>query len=100
LQAKGARLQEGNAINKSLSTLGMVINALVKAANSASPSKAAKHIPYRDSILTWLLKESFGGNSKTVMIATLSPALDNYDETMSTLRYGHTTATDFVDVPW
>ena len=86
-QAQGARLEEGNAINKSLSTLGMVINALVKAANSATPSMSAKHIPYRDSVLTWLLKESFGGNSKTVMIATLSPALDNYDETISTLQY-------------
>ena len=43
-------------------------------------------VPYRDSVLTWLLKDSLGGNSKTVMVATLSPADDNYEETLSTLR--------------
>ena len=44
-------------------------------------------MPYRDSTLTWLLKDSLGGNSKTVMVATVSPASDNYEETLSTLRY-------------
>jgi len=44
-------------------------------------------VPYRDSTLTWLLKDSLGGNSKTVMVATVSPASDNYEETLSTLRY-------------
>ena len=77
-KAKGARLQEGANINKSLSTLGMVINGLCK---------GGTHVPYRDSALTWLLKESFGGNAKTVMVATLSPSHDNVEETLSTLRY-------------
>ena len=44
-------------------------------------------MPYRDSVLTWLLKDNLGGNSKTIMIATLSPAAANYEETLSTLRY-------------
>jgi kinesin family protein 1 len=46
-------------------------------------------VPYRDSVLTWLLKESLGGNSKTIMIAALSPADINFEETLSTLRYAH-----------
>uniref|UniRef100_A0A915IPC8 Kinesin-like protein n=1 Tax=Romanomermis culicivorax TaxID=13658 RepID=A0A915IPC8_ROMCU len=80
--AVGERLREGSNINKSLTTLGLVISAL------ADHSKAKqKFVPYRDSVLTWLLKDSLGGNSKTVMVATVSPAADNYDETMSTLRY-------------
>lgn len=49
--------------------------------------KKAEYIPYRDSVLTWLLKESLGGNSKTAMIAAISPADHNYEETLSTLRY-------------
>eukprot|EP01060_Flectonema_neradi_P010751 TRINITY_DN1782_c2_g1_i1.p1 TRINITY_DN1782_c2_g1~~TRINITY_DN1782_c2_g1_i1.p1 ORF type:complete len:1680 (+),score=402.64 TRINITY_DN1782_c2_g1_i1:372-5042(+) len=81
-QATGTRLLEGSNINKSLTTLGQVISAL---AETSSTSK--RHIPYRDSILTWVLKDNLGGNSKTMMIATVSPASDNYDETMSTLRY-------------
>lgn len=60
----------------------MVISALAE-----RNSKKDKFIPYRDSVLTWLLKDSLGGNSRTVMIATLSPAADNYEETLSTLRY-------------
>ena len=44
-------------------------------------------VPYRDSVLTWLLKDNLGGNSKTVMVATVSPSGDNYEETLSTLRY-------------
>lgn len=49
--------------------------------------KKADHIPYRDSVLTWLLRENLGGNSKTAMIAAISPADINYDETLSTLRW-------------
>eukprot|EP00037_Helgoeca_nana_P003139 m.38301 g.38301 ORF g.38301 m.38301 type:complete len:693 (+) comp13369_c0_seq2:75-2153(+) len=84
--ASGARLKEGSTINKSLITLGMVIAAL--ADRTAVKGKGgAEHIPYRDSTLTFLLKESLGGNSKTVMIATVSPAAENFDESLSTLRY-------------
>ena len=56
---------------------------------SQSAGKKAKnaYTPYRDSILTWLLKDNLGGNSKTVMIATISPSSDNYEESLSTLRY-------------
>ena len=77
--AAGSRLKEGSNINKSLTTLGLVISALA--------SGKSKFVPYRDSVLTWLLKDSLGGNSKTAMIATISPAADNYEETLSTLRY-------------
>ncbi|XP_030013176.1 kinesin-like protein KIF13A isoform X5 [Sphaeramia orbicularis] len=82
--AAGERLKEGSNINKSLTTLGCVISAL--ADQSAAKGKA-KFVPYRDSVLTWLLKDNLGGNSKTAMIATVSPAADNYEETLSTLRY-------------
>ncbi|XP_056617812.1 kinesin-like protein KIF13A isoform X3 [Triplophysa dalaica] len=82
--AAGERLKEGSNINKSLTTLGCVISAL--ADQSAGKSKN-KFVPYRDSVLTWLLKDNLGGNSKTAMIATISPAADNYEETLSTLRY-------------
>eukprot|EP01063_Lacrimia_lanifica_P022486 TRINITY_DN3005_c0_g2_i4.p1 TRINITY_DN3005_c0_g2~~TRINITY_DN3005_c0_g2_i4.p1 ORF type:complete len:2237 (+),score=915.86 TRINITY_DN3005_c0_g2_i4:640-6711(+) len=80
--ATGTRLQEGANINKSLTTLGQVISSLA----DGSQGKA-RHIPYRDSVLTWILKDNLGGNSKTIMIATVSPSSDNYEETMSTLRY-------------
>ncbi|XP_018544451.1 kinesin-like protein KIF13A isoform X6 [Lates calcarifer] len=82
--AAGERLKEGSNINKSLTTLGCVISAL--ADQSAGKGKG-KFVPYRDSVLTWLLKDNLGGNSKTAMIATVSPAADNYEETLSTLRY-------------
>uniref|UniRef100_A0A1Q3FPE7 Putative kinesin-like protein n=1 Tax=Culex tarsalis TaxID=7177 RepID=A0A1Q3FPE7_CULTA len=83
--AVGERLKEGSNINKSLTTLGLVISKL---ADQTSGSKNKdKFVPYRDSVLTWLLKDNLGGNSKTVMLATLSPAADNYEETLSTLRY-------------
>lgn len=82
--SEGDRLKEGCNINRSLLTLGIVISTL--ADNSQNKSKQ-KHIPYRDSVLTWLLKDSLGGNSKTVMVTTISTAYDNYDETLSTLRY-------------
>ncbi|XP_065651766.1 kinesin-like protein KIF13A isoform X6 [Hydra vulgaris] len=84
--ATGDRLKEGGNINKSLSTLGLVISALADQAAGKNVKKV-NFVPYRDSVLTWLLKDNLGGNSRTVMIATLSPSGDNYDETMSTLRY-------------
>lgn len=75
--ASGNTLKEGAMINKSLSALGNVISALA----------TGKKAPFRDSVLTKLLQNSLGGNAKTVMIAALSPADINYDETLSTLRY-------------
>lgn len=87
-EATGQRLREGSNINKSLSTLGRVIAALAdpRHARAHRPNKKTRDIvPYRDSILTWLLKDSLGGNSKTAMIACIAPS--DYDETLSTLRY-------------
>lgn len=107
------RLTEGSNINRSLVTLGIVISALAQnsqmtsscqsinsilsdgdsgipgspSGSSTTGSKRQPFVPYRDSILTWLLKDSLGGNSKTIMIATVSPASSSYNETMSTLRY-------------
>ncbi|KAG8449463.1 hypothetical protein GDO86_016206 [Hymenochirus boettgeri] len=107
------RLIEGSSINRSLVTLGIVISALAQnsqmtsscqsinsitsdgdsgsqgspCGGSVSGSRRQPYVPYRDSILTWLLKDSLGGNSKTIMIATVSPARSSYNETMSTLRY-------------
>ncbi|KAK9723131.1 CAP-Gly domain [Popillia japonica] len=83
--AVGERLKEGSNINKSLTTLGIVISKL--ADQSSGAKNKDKFVPYRDSVLTWLLKDNLGGNSKTVMVATISPAADNYEETLSTLRY-------------
>ncbi|KAK7413418.1 hypothetical protein QQX98_007720 [Neonectria punicea] len=85
--ATGARLKEGAEINRSLSTLGRVIAALADLSTGAKKKKGGSQVPYRDSILTWLLKDSLGGNSMTAMIAAISPADINYDETLSTLRY-------------
>ncbi|XP_014871925.1 stAR-related lipid transfer protein 9 isoform X2 [Poecilia latipinna] len=110
------RLTEGSNINKSLVTLGIVISALAQnsqmssscqsinsVASEGDSSTLGSHssslsggagggrrlcfIPYRDSVLTWLLKDSLGGNSKTIMIATVSPSANSYNETLSTLRY-------------
>ncbi|XP_008057674.1 stAR-related lipid transfer protein 9 [Carlito syrichta] len=110
------RITEGANINKSLVTLGIVISTLAQnsqvfsscqslnslASNGSDsgilsspsgtssglgPSRRQSYIPYRDSVLTWLLKDSLGGNSKTIMVATVSPAHTSYNETMSTLRY-------------
>uniref|UniRef100_A0A673CQQ4 Kinesin-like protein n=1 Tax=Sphaeramia orbicularis TaxID=375764 RepID=A0A673CQQ4_9TELE len=111
------RLTEGSNINKSLVTLGIVISALAQNSQMSSScqsinsmasegdgSTVGSHssslsgggggggrrhcfIPYRDSVLTWLLKDSLGGNSKTIMIATVSPSINSYNETLSTLRY-------------
>lgn len=78
-KAQGDRLKEGAMINKSLSALGNVINALSEGGKG--------HIPYRDSKLTRLLQESLGGNAVTVMLAAVSPADYNHDETLSTLQY-------------
>uniref|UniRef100_A0A674H3D6 Kinesin-like protein n=1 Tax=Taeniopygia guttata TaxID=59729 RepID=A0A674H3D6_TAEGU len=111
--------QEGANINKSLTTLGKVISALAEAVSlgvtpsphppsggpgdfwgdpptlprpqQSSKKKKADFIPYRDSVLTWLLKENLGGNSRTAMIAALSPADSSYEETLSTLRYADRT---------
>ncbi|XP_031784045.1 kinesin-like protein KIF13A isoform X11 [Nasonia vitripennis] len=83
--AVGERLKEGSNINKSLTTLGLVISKL--ADQNSNGKNRDKFVPYRDSVLTWLLKDNLGGNSKTVMVATISPAVDNYEETLSTLRY-------------
>lgn len=78
--ASGQTLEEAKKINKSLTSLGMVINAL-------SDGKSS-HIPYRDSKLTRILQESLGGNSRTTLIINCSPSSYNYDETVSTLRFG------------
>ena len=72
-------MKEATSINLSLSALGNVISALVEG--------KSQHIPYRDSKLTRLLQDSLGGNTKTVMIAAISPADYNFDETLTTLRY-------------
>ena len=79
-QTSGRRLREGSAINQSLLTLGKIIKIL------AEDSKS-RHIPYRDSVLTHILKHSLGGNSKTGIIAAISPSVLNKDETLSTLNY-------------
>ncbi|CAI4228094.1 unnamed protein product [Auanema sp. JU1783] len=79
--ATGERFKEATKINLSLSALGNVISALVDG--------KVKHIPYRDSKLTRLLQDSLGGNTKTIMIACVSPSDNNYDETLSTLRYAN-----------
>nr|KAG5712585.1 hypothetical protein BaRGS_011559 [Batillaria attramentaria] len=88
-QTSGERLREGANINKSLLTLGKVISVLSE--RSSASKKRKIFIPYRDSVLTWLLKESLGGNSKTAMIATISPSHHHQEETLSTLRYAHQT---------
>ena len=104
-EATGLRLAEGGKINKSLTTLGRVIAALADPRRQGRPgtpnsragtptgsprkgggaSGKPEIVPYRDSVLTWLLKDSLGGNSKTAMVACISPS--DYDETLSTLRY-------------
>ena len=76
-------MKEGISINKGLLCLGQVISALTE----GKASKGKDHIPYRDSKLTRILQDSLGGNSRTTMIACVSPAEFNYDESMSTLQY-------------
>ena len=107
--ATGSRLREAAAINKSLSTLGQCINKLSEGGGISKNNKTEKEkgrgnrgrdrrsnktkkdpnnfVPYRNSVLTWLLKESFGGNARTIMLATVRPSASYFDETMSTLRY-------------
>ena len=77
--AKGLRLEEAKNINSSLTSLGMVINAL---------SEKAPHVPYRDSKLTMLLMDALGGNSKTTLVICCNPEYDHSPETLSTLRFG------------
>lgn len=84
-EATGARLKEGGQINKSLTTLGRVIAALADPRRQNKNRRTRDVVPYRDSVLTWLLKDSLGGNSKTAMVACIAPA--DYEETLSTLRY-------------
>ncbi|CAN0210254.1 unnamed protein product [Ascophyllum nodosum] len=81
-QASGERLKEASNINKSLSTLGQVINALVE-----KSAGRFRHVHYRDSKLTFLLRDSLGGNSKTMLVAAVSPADQNFGETLSTLKF-------------
>ena len=76
-------MQEGASINRSLHSLGKVISLL---SERSTGRRDKVYIPYRDSTLTWLLKESLGGNSKTAMIATISPADLHDEESLSTLR--------------
>ena len=77
---KGARFREGANINKSLLALGNCINAL---------ADGLRHVPYRDSKLTRLLKDSLGGNCRSVMIAAVSPASSSFEDTFNTLRYAN-----------
>ncbi|CAK3806598.1 kinesin family [Lecanosticta acicola] len=93
-EATGQRLREGGNINQSLTTLGRVIAALSDPKRQMASRKPGLQnqtkrrlevVPYRDSVLTWLLKDSLGGNSKTAMVACISPT--DYEETLSTLRY-------------
>ncbi|RLU15621.1 hypothetical protein DMN91_011374 [Ooceraea biroi] len=81
--ATGERLREGVSINKSLLTLGKVIASLTE--NTSNRKQG--FVPYRESVLTWLLKESLGGNSRTAMLGTVSPANIHVEETLATLRY-------------
>lgn len=81
---KGARQQEGAHINKSLLSLGNCIKALAMAKPGEKP-----YIPYRDSKLTRLLKDSLGGNCRTVMITNISPSSATYEDTHNTLLYAN-----------
>ena len=78
--AVDARAKEAGLINKSLLTLGRVITALVE---------KTPHVPYRDSKLTRLLRDSLGGRTKTCVIATIAPTVHCQEETLSTLDYAH-----------
>ena len=84
----GARLKEAANINRSLSALADVIEALSKNnQRNVTCLKSDSFVPYRNSILTWLLKESLGGNAKTLMVAAVSPHSSSFDESLSTLKY-------------
>jgi kinesin family protein 5 len=86
-EAEGQRLQEAKAINRSLSALGNVINALTLVKEGGGSGQQS-HVPYRDSKLTRLLQDSLGGNAKTALIVTASVSSFNVSETLSTLRFG------------
>lgn len=81
-QSQGERLKEAGMINKSLTSLGIVINSLVDLSEGKN-----RFVPYRDSKLTFILRDSLGGNSKTVIIANISPSIVNINETISTLKF-------------
>ncbi|KAK3596008.1 hypothetical protein CHS0354_032527 [Potamilus streckersoni] len=87
--ATGVRLREGGSINKSLVSLGNVISQLAEMSEKGVKPGKNQFIPYRDSVLTWLLKDSLGGNSRTIMVTTISPADVNYAESLSALRYAN-----------
>jgi len=80
----GDRLAEGNAINKSLSCLGNVIEVL---ADHSQGKNLKAVVPFRDSKLTMMLKDALGGNSSTIMVAAIRPGHTYYEETLATLRY-------------
>lgn len=82
-QASGARLREGSHINKSLLTLGTIINKL----SSASDNSSTQHLPYRDSKLTRVLRDALGGNSKTAVLCAITPSPMHVEETLSTLMF-------------
>jgi kinesin family protein 1 len=84
LGSVGTALKEGNNINKSLTVLGRCIKGLVEQCNN--PKKKIQ-VPFRESVLTWYLRDSLAGNSRTTMLACVSPAGSNEEETLSTLRY-------------
>ncbi|KAG5890145.1 hypothetical protein JTB14_010163 [Gonioctena quinquepunctata] len=83
-----SRFKEGANINKSLVALGNVISALAEQTSKQAKGIRRRFVPYRDSVLTWLLKDILGGNSNTVMVATVSPSSACYSETVNTLRFG------------
>lgn len=87
--ASGQRLKEAVNINKSLSVLGDVISSLSEASSKDGTRSNSKSpfIPYRNSVLTWLLKDSLGGNCRPTMLATISPSGSVYDESLSTMKY-------------
>lgn len=94
--ATGKRLEESKKINQSLSALGNVISALTDSSSSATtvggttaPPTTTKHIPYRDSKLTRILADSLGGNCKTTFMAMISPAVEAFPESLSTLKFAH-----------
>jgi len=89
-----SRFKESTCINKSLLTLGKIISQLSERQVSTSTSVISNnnHLPYRDSTLTYLLKESLGGNAKTAMLATVNSSSVFYEETLCTLRYAAKTA--------
>jgi|LakMenE01Jun11ns_1017448.scaffolds.fasta_scaffold9406693_1 hypothetical protein len=84
-KTEGKLLDEGIAINSSLTALGNVIEALADLATGKAKPGAV--IPYRDSVLTQILKQALGGNSSTIMVAAIRPGHTYYDETINTLRY-------------